>query len=227
MNFVTLTTTVVRQLARIPVTLAVGLLAVVIANVTPADQFLQFDRAAIAAGEAWRLATGHFTHWNAEHLQWDLLMFVVLGTLCEMRNPQRMRRCVVAAAGVVSMLVFCVFTDIDTYRGLSGIDTALFTLLAIELMRDARRQRSGMLAIVTGALLLGFVAKTAYEAVTGQAMFVNQQSAGFELLVWDHIVAAVVGTLFALGVGVACNCKADQTIHNPKVFVHEQGRGCG
>ncbi|MEX2171388.1 MAG: rhombosortase [Pirellulales bacterium] len=200
MNLAAITTTIVRQLARIPVTLAVVLLAVVIAYVPSAAEMFQFNRAAIAAGETWRLATGHLTHWNAEHLQWDLLMFVVLGTVCEMRNPRQMRRCVVAAAGVVSVLVFCVFTDIDTYRGLSGIDTALFTLLAIELMRDARRQRSGMSAFVTGGLLLGFVAKTAYEAVTGQAMFVEQQSAGFELLVWDHIVAAVVGALFATGI---------------------------
>jgi rhomboid family GlyGly-CTERM serine protease len=198
MNLRTLTATVLQQAARIACSLAIGLVAIAIFCVPSAGEVLQFNRAEIAAGEVWRLATGHLTHWNLEHIQWDLMMFVALGAACEMRDPRRMWLCVVAAAASVSMLVFSLFPDIEAYRGLSGIDTALFTLLAIDLLRDARQRRIRMLTAVSGGLLLGFISKTAYEAATGQAFFVDQQSAGFQLLVWDHVVAAMVGAAIAL-----------------------------
>jgi len=198
MNLLKLATIAVRQAARIPLTLAMCVLAVTIACVPTAAEALQFDRSAIEAGELWRLATCHLTHWNADHLQWDLLMFAVLGAACELRGRRRMWLCTALAAGTVSMLVFCLFPDVDTYRGLSGIDTSLFAMLAIDLLADARRERSVMPAVAIGGLLFALVAKTAYEALTGQAMFVDQSSAGFELLVWDHIVAAVVGSAAAV-----------------------------
>ena len=66
--------------------------------------------------------------------------------------------------------------------------------------RDARRQKNWLSAVAIGGLFFGFIAKTAYEAVTGSAFFVDQHSAGFELLVWDHIVAGVVGAILALDV---------------------------
>jgi hypothetical protein len=131
-------------------------------------------------------------------LQWDLLMFIVLGAVCESRNRQRMWTCVAGAAAAVSFLVLVFFPAIDCYRGLSGIDTALFTLLAVDLIRDARRQQRQLIAGTVSGLLLGFIAKTVYEATTGHAFFVDQTAAGFELLVWDHIVAGFVGVLIGL-----------------------------
>jgi rhomboid family GlyGly-CTERM serine protease len=185
--------TVKRYATRIPLTLAITLLALIVACVPGLAETLQFDRAQIEAGQLWRLATGHLTHWNFEHLQWDLLMFMVLGTICELRNPRQMRWCVAIAAAAVSALVFIAFPSVAAYRGLSGIDTALFTLLALSLLKDARRDQNKFLAATTTALLVGFIAKTSYEAVTGHAFFVNQDAAGFSLLVWDHVVAGAVG----------------------------------
>jgi rhomboid family GlyGly-CTERM serine protease len=191
-----------KKAATILVTLVVAVLAALLASSPSATEVLQFDRAEILAGEVWRLATCHLTHWNVEHLQWDLLMFVVLGAACEMRSPRRMWLCTGLAAASVSLLVFYRFPGCGAYRGLSGIDTALFVLLGIDLMREARRQRQPALFLAIGGLLLGFLAKTAYEAVTGHAFFVDQSAAGFDLLVWDHIVAAAVGAAIAFGAGM-------------------------
>src|SRR5689334_9624999 len=47
---------------------------------------LQFDRARIASGELWRLVTCHWTHWDADHLAWDVATFVALGVACERRG---------------------------------------------------------------------------------------------------------------------------------------------
>jgi rhomboid family GlyGly-CTERM serine protease len=202
MNSRSLGPNTLKWLAAVPMTLVVAMMAIIVASFPPAGDALQFDRAAIAGGELWRLATAHVAHWNFEHLQWDLLMFVVLGAACEVRDRRRMWLCTVLAAACVSLLVFCLFPGIETYRGLSGIDTALFTLLAIDLMRDALQRQRRWLAIAIGGLLVGFVGKSGYEAVTGHALFVDQAAAGFELLVWDHVVAAVVGTLVAYRVAV-------------------------
>ena len=199
MSLITVTKGAFQRAVQMPVTLTISFGAILIAFVSSAGELFQFDRAGLAAGEIWRLVTCHVVHWNAEHIQWDLLMFLVLGAACEIRNPRRMWLCVAAAAASVSLLVMCAFPGIESYRGLSGIDTALFTLLAIDLMRDAQRRQSGMLAATTGGLLLGFMGKTAYEAVTGHAFFVDQRSAGFELLVWDHVAASVAGAAIAFG----------------------------
>ncbi len=190
---------------RLPTTFAVGLTVLTIAAAPSAGDLLQFHRASISAGEFWRLATCHFTHWNGEHLCWDLLMFVVLGAACELRNPSQMRGCVALAACAVAGLVLFCCPQIQEYRGLSGIDTALFTMLAIELMRDARRDRSLPLAIMAGGFVAGFAAKAAYEAATGQTIFVNQDAAGFMPLVWDHLAAGVAGATIALGAGTRRN----------------------
>lgn len=192
--------------AQVPVTLSFGLLVIGIACVPGANGALQFDRTAIGAGEVWRLATCHLTHWNAEHIRWDLLMFLMLGATCEMRNPRRMRLCLIVSAMCVSAVVYALFPNINAYRGLSGVDTGLFTLLAVDLMRDAYREGNRALLTASGALLIGFVLKTSYEVVAGHALFVDQYAAGFGLLIWDHIAAAIVGMAIGLSSEWLRNC---------------------
>jgi hypothetical protein len=74
---------IIRHATKVPVTIAIALAAIAVAALN-VNEALQFDRTSLAAGEVWRLATEHVTHWNAEHLQWDLLMFIVLGGACEL-----------------------------------------------------------------------------------------------------------------------------------------------
>ena len=191
------TTIVGDSLTRVAVTIAIGSAALVVAFLPSLAESLQLERTAIAGGEFWRLATCHVTHWNLEHFQWDWLMFLVLAAVCELRDRGRMIGCVVGAATVVTTIVWVWFPELATYRGLSGIDTALFTMLAIDVVRDASRDRNRLLQMAAGGLLLGFAAKTAYEAVTGQTYFVDQEAAGFVPLVWDHVAAGAVGAVRA------------------------------
>lgn len=191
------TTTVVQLLARLPVTLAIGGLTLAVAFWPSVAELWQFNRAAIEGGEFWRLATCHVTHWNLEHFQWDWLMFLMLAAACEWRDRARMVGVTVGAATAVSIVVWAWFPEIETYRGLSGMDTALFTMLAIDVMYAAALQRNRPLLLAVGGLLLGFAAKTAYEAISGQTYFVDQEAAGFVPLVWDHVAAGVVGGVCA------------------------------
>ncbi|NOY42897.1 MAG: rhombosortase [Planctomycetes bacterium] len=183
----------VSLLRRVPVTSSIAVAAIIVAVFPSLANLLQYDRAAIEGGEFWRLATCYLTHWNADHLTWDLLMFLVLGGACEIRNPLRMRTSLLAGIVAVSALVYLAFPDITTYRGLSGLDTAMFTLLATGLLCEAWRERNTLQTLATGGLLLALSAKTVYEAVTGQTLFVDQQAADFVPLVYDHIAGAAVG----------------------------------
>lgn len=101
---------------------------------------LQYDRAAIVAGEWWRLITGHLTHWNGEHLFWDAAMFVVLGAILERRSRRHFVACLIASTIAISATVWLLHPELERYRGLSGVDTALFAMVAVDLLRDALRQ---------------------------------------------------------------------------------------
>jgi hypothetical protein len=69
--------------------LGLAALAVAIYAVPGATAGLEYDRAAIAGGQLWRLLTGHWTHWAVDHLLWDVVAFAALGLACEYRSPGR------------------------------------------------------------------------------------------------------------------------------------------
>ncbi len=86
--------------------------------------------------EPWRLLTGHFTHWTADHLQWDLLVFVALAILFP---PRRLGVLLFSTALLVSLGVILLHPQLPSYRGLSGLDSALFAALAGDLLRRPNR----------------------------------------------------------------------------------------
>ena len=67
--------------------------------------------------------------------------------------------------------------DVQTSRGLSGIDLALFVLLAVSILRESRSSQRTFSAAAAAAFLCGFAAKTGYESLTAQTMFVDSTAA--------------------------------------------------
>ena len=186
------------HLRRLPwLTLAVGATAVALQWVPSWSGAAAYDRAAIAAGEIWRLATGHVTHWNFDHLVWDVLMFGVLGTLIERRSRQEWFAVVVGSATAISLWLWAFEPAVVQYRGLSGIDSALFTCAAVAMLRDARRSGHPLTAAAIMTLLAGFAMKIGYEHVTGSTLFVDSTAAGFVPLPLVHAVGGVVGCAVA------------------------------
>ena len=58
--------------------LLAGCLACLAFFMPGAASLLQYDRDCVEAGEIWRLITSHWTHWSAEHLVWDIVVFIAL-----------------------------------------------------------------------------------------------------------------------------------------------------
>ena len=78
--------------------------------------------------------------------------------------------------------------DIESYRGLSGLDSALFTLLVISNLD--RRLSLGV------GFLAAFLLKTAYEMATGATVFVSS-SPDIASVPLAHAVGALMGMLLS------------------------------
>jgi rhomboid family GlyGly-CTERM serine protease len=186
-------------LARLPlVTLALAVLAGAILVVGGWSGAAEFDRAAVAAGQWWRLATGHLAHWNLEHLAWDAIMLVLLGSFIEQRSRRALVAAVTISAAAISLALWWGVVDAAQYRGLSGIDSALFALVAVELLGDAWRTKRPLVAAAVLAVAVGFAGKIGYEAATGQALFVDSAAGAFTPLPLVHVVGALAGAVVGL-----------------------------
>jgi rhomboid family GlyGly-CTERM serine protease len=176
-----------------PLTGLLGLLAGAVFVLPGATELLAWDRAAIGAGEWWRVISGHWVHWSGGHLAWDVGAFVLLGLWCEQRGRGRFVTCVTAAALAIPIGLWWLCPELSRYGGLSGIDSALFVLLVCELFAEALRERSGFSLAVSGVLLLGFAGKIAFEVASGEALFAADLGAGVVPVPWAHLVGAAVG----------------------------------
>lgn len=169
-------------------TLTLAALAAIIA-VFGWNEPLQFER----QGELWRWFTGQLTHWSWNHLAWDVAVFVLFGSLCESRSRSAYFGTLLLASVLISLAMP---RGIVHYRGLSGIDSALFALLTLSLAEEAFRARDWKLLGVVVTALLGFVGKSLFEVCTESALFVRTTES-FTPLVATHLAGAAAG--FSVG----------------------------
>ena len=155
---------------------------------------LEYDRLALHGGELWRLLTCHWTHVSFEHLLWDALTFLFLGAACERRNRPRFLAAVVCSAIVIPLSVRLALPGLRYYRGLSGIDSALFALLAVLFLREKAQSR-GLRRSVVVIFFTAFLGKIGFEAITGMTVFVDNAGTGMVPVPLAHLVGAAAGIL--------------------------------
>jgi uncharacterized membrane protein len=114
---------------------------------------------------------------------------------------------VAGSAVAISAAVWLAAPQLQLYRGLSGIDSALFAAFFAQLLCEAWHERSLLQTVVPVLALVGFVGKSAYELATGATLFVATTSA-FTAVPLAHLMGAAAGVLvvvaeLALGVGWA------------------------
>jgi len=160
--------------------------------------WLQYDRLSIAGGELWRVVTAHFVHWSDAHLFWDVLALGVLGWLCEREGAVRFLKCVVVSALLIPAVLWFAEPGVATYRGLSGIDSALFAMLATRIIREAAANRDWSRLVAAGLVAFGFGAKVGFELVTGTTLFVDSSAAGMTPVPLAHVVGGLVGLFCGL-----------------------------
>jgi len=193
------------SITRVPVvTIALSVVALVVhARMDGAG--LQLDRTLVAAGEWWRIVTCHFTHWSPDHFAWDFMMFALLGGACEVTSRRRTLITLGISAVVIPLAVLLWQPQLQTYRGLSGLDSALFGLLAVDLLWEklAESDRRSIAAI--GLLIVAFIAKTGFETITGSAVFADSARGGFVPVPLAHLIGFLVGALTSVAAAFTSN----------------------
>lgn len=156
---------------------------------------LAYQRDLIAAGELWRLVTGHFVHWSHSHLVWDLCTFLALGAACELRSRKRLLACLLISAVAIPGVVWLLLPELELYGGLSGIDSALFALLGGQLAHEQWKRGSSAALAMALVFSLAFVLKTGFEMTNGGTVFVGDLAPGIVSVPLAHLAGAVVGVL--------------------------------
>jgi rhomboid family GlyGly-CTERM serine protease len=173
--------------------IAFTVIAAPLLYVLPTDTLLEWNRHAIAQGQLWRLFTSHFVHWSPDHLFWSAGAFALLTVACLRIAPRRFVACTLIASLAISSSLF--LTNLTFARGLSGIDSALFSLIGYSVLRDAISSRQRARAAATVALLLAFAAKISYEFIAGRAIFVTGDASGMVVVPLAHAVGGVCGLM--------------------------------
>lgn len=160
-----------------------------------AAAWFEYDRTAIAAGELWRVVTCHWMHWSLDHLAWDVVAFAMLVMIGWRASAKRLLLALALSAVLIPPAVWIVLPEMGTYRGLSGIDSALFTLVAVTVLKEeaAAGRRGTTLAIVL--VVTGFVGKIVFELVTGGTLFAD--SSTFVPVPLAHVVGGACGWVAA------------------------------
>src|SRR5690606_1684428 len=79
----------------------------------------------------------HFTHWSPNHLLWDILTFTFLTALVESSDRRLLIRLLLWVPPAIIIATWMGGSHV-AYRGLSGLDSALYTALLVSLYREKR-----------------------------------------------------------------------------------------
>lgn len=183
-------------LAGILLAVSVALVTLGVQCIHGVPEVLQWQR---HGGMEWTWITSHLSHWSWNHLAWDLFAFGLLSLLCLRLMPSRYAACLLVAAVFIPLEVQINQQHIESYRGLSGLDTALMGLLVAALWRHPTADHSCGVSQVLAVLGGGsFLAKTMYELTTGGTVFVSAGNEPFVPVISAHFVGFVCGFLVGI-----------------------------
>jgi rhomboid family GlyGly-CTERM serine protease len=140
---------------RLPPTACCIVLAIVVQLSPALGALLIFDRAAVGAGEYWRIATASLVHFSFGHLASDALVLIIAGWLLEERPTAEVVALLVGASAASGLAVLLFAPELRWYGGLSGVAHAAVVYLALHGARGrgSRRVLSYLTLIVIAAKL--------------------------------------------------------------------------
>ncbi len=183
-------------LCEAPVTLLISIVTLALFNLPTLTSHFEWRNDLSSSNMLLSLFGCHLLHWNAEHLFWDLCMFSITGLLCEKSCRNAYYGTLLMSAVTIPLFVMWFHPALSSYRGLSGLDTALFALLITRTGLIANNEGDRLRFWGCLGLWLAMLSKSLFEFSTGHVMFVDADN--FVPIPVAHLVGIVCGTLFAL-----------------------------
>ena len=180
-------------LARIPVITL--LLAVLTLAATAAPASIEYDRALILAAQCWRILTCHFAHFPGEHFGWCLAALLILGIGCELLERRGFIMTLLLSMVAIPLALLVLAPNLPRYRGLSGVESALFVLLLAQILWERFDERHWIGFAAAAALGIAFIAKILIEIRFGATVFVSGAMSGFEPVPLAHLVGCAAALI--------------------------------
>ena len=152
---------------------------------------LRYERAAVLAGEAWRLVSAHFVHADGPHLWWNVAGVLLVGFLFASEYSPRQWLLILLTSTLAIDIGFLVFQPgLQWYLGFSGV---LHGCAAAGLVAWLRQERDPFTWLVVAV----FAAKLAWEHTMGPLPFTSQ-SLSLPVIHEAHTYGAVGGLVAGL-----------------------------
>ena len=153
---------------------------------------LEFDRRKITAGQWWRLVSGHLAHYGWPHMAADMGVFAALCWVAERRRGGV--AWAVALGGVaVGAAVYGWAPEADAYRGMSGVDSAVFGYLVVTLVARHR----GLKATAWLTVLALAIGRFVFETATGRPLLPTSLPDDIAVIGIAHLAGLAAGCLTA------------------------------
>jgi rhomboid family GlyGly-CTERM serine protease len=154
-----------------------------------AQAVLRYERTAIAGGELWRLATGHFAHLGPTHLLLNLAGLAVTWLLVGSAYSRSGWAFIsVLSLAIIDLGFWFLDPELGWYVGMSGL---LHSMLAAGIVGRIREAPAEALAL--GVIVAG---KIAWEQVAGPLPG-SELSAGGPVVINAHLYGALAGIIAA------------------------------
>ena len=180
--------------ARHPFLLVGGALALVAvalqAGGAGVREALAYQRAGVAAGELWRLLSGHLVHLGWSHLAYNLAGLVLIGWLVGRAFDARRWAGIVATSIIAINIGFWVLNpELAWYVGLSGVLHGVLAGGVLAGVLAGHREAFVLAVIIAG--------KLAWEQWAGPVPG-SEAASGGPVIVYAHLYGAVGGFLGAV-----------------------------
>lgn len=196
----------------LPTALALVALFLLLAALPGAVDLLCYQRDAIAAGQWWRLFTGHFVHLNVSHAIMNAAGTLLLALVLREELPARHWWALVLAAPLlISLGLWWRQPDLVSYVGFSGVLHGLLYCGVLRLLPRAPVLALGVLAFL--------VARQGWEQTAAYDPDYLRGLIGGRVMPDAHLFGALAGLAFGLWT------LARQRLHKPGATGYSAGDG--
>lgn len=156
----------------------------------PATRLLEYDRLRVVGGEWWRVFTGHWVHFGARELAWNVGVILAAGIWAERLLPLRARLYYLVAPILVGGILHALFPEVSRYAGLSAVAAGIVAFLALAQLRLSTADR-WFWRFVLGLLVL----KVGAEAVAASSWFSPVPDPAARLVPIIHMAGITAGAI--------------------------------